>query len=395
MKMNWKMLLKLEMVIATSCLTILLPGYGDGTANMAKGESAPYRYRTTARQFPSAKLQYVLDRIVTTQKIPGAVMYISAPSGSWTGASGVSDLESKTPLHPNDGFSIASTSKTFVAVVVLQLVEEGKIDLDGAIASYLPIEVSTHVSLSNKITVRQLLNHTSGVPEYLSTNTFNLATKHRSLTNPWTAKEAIKYIYDLQPQAQPGEKYAYTDSNYILLELIVEQITGKTLATAIRSRILNPLGLKNTYTELREPPIGHVVTGYHQHYGKLSSSAGINDGNGLGDGGLISSGEDLGKFMKALFARKNLLSPAMMQQMYQFISDRDKAEYGLGVERLKTAVGTAVGHSGSAYGFVSVMLYLPGKDITIVVLANRQGADPKAIAVNALEALIGKPKPHF
>ncbi|MBW4513508.1 MAG: beta-lactamase family protein [Scytonematopsis contorta HA4267-MV1] len=333
------------------------------------------------------KLQSVLDEAVNKQQSPGAVLYISTPDGTWAGASGVSNLARKTPMKPTDGFSIASTSKTFVAVVVLQLAAEGKLNLDRPIAKYLSESISSSIPNSKNITVRQLLNHTSGVAEYLNTDAFKKATASRGRSKPWTAKEAIKYMYGVKPKALPGERFAYTDTNYILLELIVEQITKGTLAEAIRNRILEPLSLKNTFTELHEPTKGDVATGYSRpnKNGKRNSFEDVNDGNGLGDGGLVSTGEDLGKFMQALFGDKTLLPPNMMAEMLKF-PDRDYA-YGLGVERIKTPFGMALGHSGIAYGFRTQMLYFPNQKSSVVVLVNDQGVDAKAITMKALSVV--------
>ncbi len=380
--------MNLKIFIAITFLILLgFTGYlkRSNVKNPTISKSIAKVVQSASTKLPSRKLQALLDSVVA-QKSPGAVMYISTPQGKWLGASGVSDLQSKIPMKTTDGFSVASMSKTFVSVVVLKLAEEKKLDLDQAIASYLPSEISPHIANSSKMTVRQLLNHTSGVAEYLETEAFKKATEKRSRQEPWTAAEAIKYIYDAKPETPPGTKFAYTDTNYILLELIVEKTTAGTLAQAIRSHILNPLGLKYTFTELREPIIGNVATGYGDRNkdGKLDSYANVNDGNGLGDGGLVSNAEDLAKFAKALFAKKTLLSPQMMKQLLTF-TDNEGYGYGLGVERFPTPFGASFGHTGTAYGFVTLMAYLPNKDTTVIVLLNDQDVDIKAIAMKAVE----------
>nr|WP_322652186.1 serine hydrolase domain-containing protein [Nostoc sp. CmiVER01] len=356
------------------------------------GKSLAKQVISTSTVGKSSQLQKVLNEIVVEQNIPGAVMYINTPKGSWIGASGVSSLSTKTRMKSTDGFSIASMSKTFMAVVVLKLVEQRKIELDQAIATYLPRDISPHIVNSDKITVRQLLNHTSGVAEYLDTKEFIQATAKRSRSQPWTAREAIKYMYQEQPKANPGEKFIYTDCNYILLELIVENITRGTLAQAIRSQILKPLGLKHTFTELREPTIGEVATGYGDRNkdGKLDSYAKVNDGNGLGDGGLVSTAEDLAKFAKALFVKKTLLSPKMMKEMLKFKDNGEGYSYGLGVERFSSPLAKAIGHSGIAYGFATLLAYLPNENTTIVVLLNNQNVDIKSVARIGLEVVENK-----
>lgn len=365
---------------------------GNSISQRVIEKSLAKQVMSTSTVGKSSQLQTLLNEIVVEQKIPGVVMYISTPKGSWLGASGVNNLSTKTRMKPTDGFSIASMSKTFVAVVVLKLVEKGKIGLDQAIATYLPTDISPHIINSDKITVRQLLNHTSGVAEYLETKEFIQATANRSRSQPWTAREAIKYMYLEKPQANPGEKFIYTDCNYILLELIVENITRGTLAQAIRSQILKPLGLKHTFTELREPTIGEVATGYSDRHknGKLESNAEVNDGNGLGDGGLVSTAEDLAKFAKALFVKKTLLSSKMMKEMLKFRDHGESYSYGLGVERFSSPLETAIGHSGTAYGFITLLAYLPNQNTTIIVLINDQDVDIKSIARTGLEVVSKK-----
>lgn len=338
-----------------------------------------------------AQLQNMLDAAVKSQKIPGAVMYVSTPAGKWIGASGVSNLQTKTVMKPNDGFSIASMSKTFVSVAVLKLVEAGKIDLDGVITEYLPTDISPNITNSDLITVRQLLNNTSGVAEYLSTDGFKNATKKRPRSKPWTAREAIKYIYNADALSAPGNKFIYTDSNYILLELIVENVTKNTLAHAIRTSILQPLALKHTFTELREPVVGNPATGYGNRNkdGKLESFANVNDGNGLGDGSLISNAEDIANFASALFGKKTLLSPKMLSEMLVMKNENEIGNgYGLGVKKFQTSQGMFVGHTGSAYGFNTLMAYSPKRNTTLVVLFNSQSSNVKTLAFKAADSAL-------
>ncbi len=392
--MNPKILHRIEIVVATTFLLSMgLTGIlgAQKLSEKAIGLSVASQVLSAQTPVPNSQLQATLNQMVTAEKIPGASVYISTPGGKWSGAGGVSSLESKTQIHPDDRFAIASISKTFAAVVILQLVAEGKINLDRQIANYLPKNVGDRIANSDTITVRQLLNHTSGVAEYLNTEAFIQATAKRSRSQPWTASEAIKYIYDREAANEPGDQHVYTDTNYILVELIVEQTTGGTLAQAIRDRILTPLGMQSTYTELREPGNGILVTGYGKRSAdKIESFADINDGNGLGDGGLVSTGEDLAKFTQALFVKKSLLSPAMMKEMLTYVDSGNGNKYGLGVEQFATPYGTALGHSGKAYGIGSLMLYLPSQDTTVVVMMNNQERDPERLAFKELEVTLDR-----
>lgn len=326
-----------------------------------------------SQKLNTSQLQNNLDKAVNNLKIPGAVVYISGKKGTWVGASGFSNLESQTPMKPNDTFSLASASKTFVAVAVLQLVEQGKINLDKCINNYLPQDINQNIPYSNKITVRQLLNHTSGVVEYYD-DKFHQITYNRNRSQIWTATEAIRLIYGRQPKNPPVKEFQYCDSNYLLLEIIIEQTTGKPLAEVIREQILNPLDLQSTFTELREPEFQVTTTGYSNidnDEDEVISHKNLNEGNGLGDGGLISNASDVGKFLRALLAEKKLLSPRMLEEMLDFVPVKKDNDYGLGIASFETPFGKSIGHSGWSYGFVSLMLYFPNKDMTVVVLANK------------------------
>ena len=369
--MGFKIKLLIAITFIFSVFAVLFAVNQDFT-KVELNEKSSENFQVTSDKILNSKLQKALDKAVKQMKIPGAVMYISGQGEAWAGASGFSNLKSKTPMKPNDRLGLASTSKTFVAVAVLQLVEKGKLDLDKAISNYLPPKVSINIPYSDEITIRQLLNHTSGVVEYYD-DKFHKLTYNRSRSQLWTATEAIELIYNRQPKAKPGEEYQYCDSNYILLEIIVEQTTGKPLAEIIREQILNPLGLKNTFTELREPNFKSNVTGYSEGNkdGILYSHKDLNEGNGLGDGGLFASASDTAKFLKALLAEKTLLSPKMLEEMLSSVPVEDDNDYGLGIGHFQTRFGKAIGHSGWSYGFVSLMLYFPDEDITAVVLVNK------------------------
>lgn len=348
--------------LAFFCLSLAVAlGGCNAPQEAAQSDSSP---------LPRSELQAVLDEGVKAAEMPGAAIAISTPQGTWIGASGFSNREKKTPMQPSDRFAIASISKMFVAVVVLQLAEAEQLDLEGTIDTYLPAEVSAEIPDSDRITVRQLLNHTSGVAEY--SERFDDLLAEGEFSPPWTAKEAIAYIYDEEPERKPGQKHSYCNSNYILLQLIVEKMTGRSLAAEIRDRILKPAGLQNTFMEFQEPIPGGYVTGYTDFDGdgQWDSNSVPTGGGGLGDGGLISTVTDLTQFARSLFIEKTLLSPAMLQEMLTFIRDGEGGEYGLGVQRDEADFGEEWGHTGMGFGFQSQLFYLPADKTIAVVLAN-------------------------
>ncbi|MCP2731711.1 serine hydrolase domain-containing protein [Limnofasciculus baicalensis] len=336
-------------------------------------------------------LQQVLNASVADQGIPGAVVYLSTTDGIWSGASGVSNLKTNTPMKPRDRFRIGSISKLFLAVVILQLMEEDKIDLNDTLIDWLSEEICDFIPNSHKITIRQLLNHTSGLADYLNTDEFNTALETTNPNHLWTATEAITYAYDLEPLSPPGKKFHYSNPNYILLELIVEAVTENTLAREMCDRIHTPLGLIDTFTEMREEIPGGFVEGYADwdEDGETDNVTRRNDGVGLGDGGLISTAPDVARFIQGLFIEDKLLAAETLEKMLTWVEDREGGYYGLGISAWNSDWGEIWGHTGNTGGFLSTCWFLPNQDITVVVLTNTADtALPDDIAAGVLDVVL-------
>lgn len=338
----------------------------------------------------ATKLQQLLEKSIKRQNIPGLVMYISTPNGTWIQASGKAVVETGIPMETSARFRIASITKTFVSVVVLQLAQEGKLKLDDAINKFLPKEILAKLPNSNQITIRQLLNHSSGLANYMTPEFYSETRKNP--TRRWTAPEAIKYAYNLPPVGNPGEKFEYADTNYILLELIVEKVTSSTLTKEIRARILTPLNMKDTFMEVRESIPGGFANGYRKVNNTRTNVTQLNEGNGLGDGGIISTSADLAKFIHGLLAEAKLLSPDSLKQMLTFFKNDN---YGLGIASNKTGWGQLLGHSGATTGFRAEMYYLPNRDVTVVVLANNEDEEIYTLVEQALDVLLSEPPQWF
>jgi len=337
-----------------------------------------------------AQLQSLIDRVVKTENIPGIVLYVSTPDTTWSGAAGVANLANRKPVKTSDRFRIGSITKTFVAVVILQLYEAGEISLEDAIADWLPEEISEQLANSEEITIRQLLNHTSGLADYLDNDDF-FADFEEEPGYEWTAEEVLEYVYLLETVAEPDTEFYYANTNYILLEAIVEAVTGNTLAQELRDRIYTPLGLDNTFMEIQENIPDRFVSGYDDWDGdgKRDNVTDLEPW-GLGDGGIISTASDLATFLQALFLKEELLEPETLDEMLEFIDDGEGDEYGLGLSNIETDWGQAWGHSGSTGGFLSTIMYLPDYDISVVVLTNcAEAGDPDESAETALKRIVG------
>lgn len=318
-----------------------------------------------------SSLQQILDQTVQSSETKGVVLLIDTPAVQWTGASGYANAADQTPIKTSDVLRIASMTKTFTAATLLKLIEEGKLGLDDKISAHLSESIVSRIANGSEITVRQLMAMTSGVKNYTDLDTFNDATEGNP-SHTWTPEEVITYVYDVAADFAPGAGWNYSNSNCILMELIVKQVTGSTLAAEMRRLILDPIGLKNAFMEIQEPREGGfgglLVRGYEDGTDVTEH----NDGLGLGDGGLISDAWGLKVFLEKLLKDKTLLNSGSLNSMMTFHETED---YGLCLERRNTDYGVAYGHNGASGGFQGDMIYLPDRQVIFVFMSNTIGTD--------------------
>jgi D-alanyl-D-alanine carboxypeptidase len=314
-------------------------------------------------------LQVALERHIERWKLPGAVMAISSSEHSWLGSAGQANVAEKTALQPTDRFRIGGLSEMFLSVVCLQLAEEGVLDLTDSLSEWLPAKVAQQIPQADRIMIQQLLNHTSGLPR-LDAVAFQQAVAANP-THRWTATEVLAVGFEPDSPALRGG-YSYSTANYLLLELIMEQATGSSLAEVLQDRIIAPLNLKNTFVELSSDT-KLVVHGY-QDWNSDGTPEDItqpllNTGLGLGGTALISNAPDLTRFFQAFFFEETLLSSRSRQKIMTIV-DSDRGGYGLGMINTLTRWGEIWGQTGSTTGFSSAVFYLPIHDLIVVTWTN-------------------------
>ncbi len=313
-------------------------------------------------------LQALLDEYVTAGDA-GVVLLVSTPDDTWMAAAGLADFQNETRVQTDDLFRIASVTKSFVAALTLRLAEEGELALDAPIQTYLAPEFYEQIPYHDDITIRQLLNMTAGLYDYTESDAFNdLIDKEPSY--PWTAMEAFAFTYDAQSLFAPGEGWSYSNSNYILLQIILENVTGEPLADLLEAYIFGPLDMEDTFLEMP----GHFAEGIVHGYAGREDVTFVNDGVGLGDGGIITDADDLAAFLPALFAGE-LVGEDMLAEMLQLEEDDEGEGYGLGISRTWAGDVDLLGHSGSSSGFNAEMWHVPDYALTIVVLTNDMDSD--------------------
>lgn len=345
----------------------------DAKAALTGASVSSYAVTNPVSDSLELQLQNALDQ--SLGDIPGASVAIISPKGSWVGVSGVSNLQTGTEVVLEDRFQIGSITKTFVATTVLQLVEEGKLSLEDNLAQWLPPEVVSAIPNSESITVRQLLNHTSGVSDYLDP-LFGLAqTNPAVFLNDWQPEELVSFIYGQEPLFEPGASWGYSSTNYILLGMIVESVTNSSMKSEIRSRILEPLNLENTFFAAEEEIPGGFVNGYwdFDNDGSLNDITIANMSWAWAAGAMVSNSQDLVRFIEALLINDELLELESKEQMLTFVKpilSENYAAYGLGIGSLESPGRLWYGHRGLTLGYRSNLFYSPIEDIVSVELIN-------------------------
>lgn len=324
-------------------------------------------------------LQASIEDAVQSQETlwPGALLRVSSPElGTWSGAAGLADIEEATPMKPENQFRGGSLTKPFVSVVVIQLVEEGRFSLDDPMTSVLPGNITSKFANSSNITVRMLLNHTGGIPEFIG------AAMPQILENPqrvWQDDEWLDFAAAQEPLFDPGEAQAYSNTDYILLGMVIENATGETWREEVRQRIIEPLNLEDTLL----PDPGDNSSPSNQAHGYNNLGAGIVDITELGidpsmasaSGGqaLITTAEDLEQFLEVLLAGELFQNAGTLDEMQTFVAWPDGnplspwiTGYGLGIFKVVYPGDIeAIGHSGTSADFNSVVFYFPDQGITI------------------------------
>ena len=357
----------------------------------------PTQSASPADGIPAAALQARLDKLRTKLNIPGVSVAIVWDDGRrWLGASGMRDVAAKDPMTTGTGFALASVSKTVTAAVVLQLVEEGKLSLDQRVAPLLPA-----FPMNATITVRTLLDHTSGLPDFFLNPRIDRPLQ-RAKGATWTAKQSWQYMP--AKRFKPGRFWIYSNSNYLLLGELVRAVTGRPLAVEVRERLLDPLGLETAWFQAVEEPRVKGTRSYRyvavagggvrvvpvaaesdvMPFRSVVTAAG-------GAGSMAMTAVDAARWMQA-FAGGKVLGPEMQAQMLGDVARtatlKPRLPYGLGIQAVPIAGRYALGHSGRFLGFRNVVRYLPGEGVTIAVLTNQGTKDPAKIAEPLLKLVL-------
>jgi D-alanyl-D-alanine carboxypeptidase len=342
-------------------------------------------------------LQARLDSLRTAQRLPGVSLALALPDGRTLAiTSGFADTARRVPLRPTDRFLHGSVGKTYVSAIALQLVAHDSLDLEAPVSRYLgQLPWFRRLPNAQTITVRQLLTHTSGLVRYEFDPRVATVLRAEPL-KAWTPAERLSYLLDATAPFAAGSGWEYSDTNYIVLGMILEQVTGRPYDTLLRTRLLAPLGLTNTRPADR-PDLADMANGYAGPKNELGGYDASLDAKGRlrinpqfewTGGGVAGTTTDLARWGKLLYEGR-AFDPALLPRLVDGVPARlgRDVRYGLGVMLRPTAIGESWGHGGFFPGYATELVYFPEARIAAAINVNTSDPYPRGLVTFVAEAV--------
>jgi D-alanyl-D-alanine carboxypeptidase len=382
--------------------TLLLGAAGTLAAAGLSGPVAASAHATSvgsraARRFDPAlarKLQKALRTALRDPSVhaPGAILHVRSPTlGRWTGAAGLGRVAPEVPMRAGDRFRAGSIMKPFVSVVVLQLVERGRLSLEARLPEVLPADIVDRFPSAPDVTIRMLLSHRSGIPEWDLPEQDEYAARHPA--HVWTIAEILDLAAAKPPAFAPGTAYSYCNTEYNLLGLVIDRVTGRSWRHEITQRVVRPLRL--THTSLPAP--GDLsIKGAHAH-GYLELDGRMVDltrldpsiAGAAGGSGLVTTVQDLARFWDALLKGRLFRHRGTLQEMLTFgpTPGTVTSGYGLGVEQYAVPGGIElIGHLGGAGTYRTFVGRQRPQGVTIAFAMNFED-DPSPLIFPVVKTL--------
>jgi len=368
--------------VGDSILQVLARVYLAGCLSLASGAVAIFPAQAPSPE-AARRLEQALDAFLRRTDLPGGTAAL-APIGDTVVvvvAAGLADRELGVAMTPRHRMPAGSVGKVFVATLAMSLIEEGVFGLDDSVSRWLGGE-AWYARLPNHtaITVRSLLSHTSGIPDHVAEPAF-LAEVRRRVTDradpdvPFSPEELISYVLDRPAVAAVGQAFRYSDTNYILLGLVLERATGRRFESLLSSRLLDPLAL-----DASAPATSRHVPGAAAGYAPASpfglpvkvltrDTLVFHPRSEWTGGGLITSAADLARFGRALFGDRTVVHSATLDQMTE-PAQGTQGRYGLGVSIARTSLGPMLGHDGQFPGFRSKLAWVRDAGLVVAIQVN-------------------------
>jgi len=346
--------------LIVSCRKAIIPSTGFGTSPIPWLDSSSNHPRHAA-----------YSKLITKYNklgLPGIALLINDQYGTWIGAAGKADIKENIDFAPCQVSKVASITKLLIGTLVFKMMEDsvhtniGYKDLNTRISHWLPEAILKKVPNGSLATLGQLMNHESGIPEVAEENDFYLAV----LNNPnklWKQEELLEFVDGTAGVFNPGDTAIYSNTNTLLVAMILDKISGKSHASLLREKIIEPYGLVNTFYHPYDPLPAYVAQGYYDLYRKhtLINVSNFMTGNGAGYNGVYSNVVDLYHFLDALLIHKSILTESSLDLMMRTGKSDGSNRYGYGIMRkfIEREPNAGWGHSGRDLGYTANLFYFP------------------------------------
>ncbi|MHB1048650.1 MAG: serine hydrolase [Bacteroidota bacterium] len=344
-------------------------------------------------QVKTETLDDLINGFVKQQQFNGSVLVAHNGKAVLQKGYGYANFELRSPNEADTKFRLASVTKQFTAMAVLQLAERGVLKLEGTISDYLP---DYPKETGSKVTIHHLLTHTSGIPSYTDFPGF----MRQHVRDPYRPQDFIKFFKDSSLLFQPGERFAYNNSAYFLLGVIIEKVTGKPYAQVLADQIFIPLGMKNTGYDVNARLLPKRAAGYQLNGDQLMNAPYIDMTIPYAAGSLYSTVEDLFFWDKALYTESLVKKETMNKIFTPYINAAGPGVpnyYGYGWFLGKEQIGSStdsvetIEHGGGIFGFNTLMFRVPKTKTTIILLSNVTGGRLRDVTRSILGIVYGKP----
>ncbi len=325
-----------------------------------------------------AALQAIIDKYIK-KGLPGISLMVSNSDGAWVGVGGYSSLDDQIKYKPCHISKIASITKFMVGTLVFKLMEDSinfhlsYLDLNKPISTWIDKKILEKIENGMEATLRQCMNHESGIYDIISDGDFYLGV----LNNPnkhWTQEELLEFVYGKKAAFKTGDTAEYSNTNTLLVSMVIEKATGKPHGQLMREKLWTPLGMSETYYQGRENLPDYVAQGYYDLYNKkqLTNVSNILPGSGNGYGGVFSNVYDMQKFIEGVLINKTVLSAKSLSIMQVYGPPDQINNYGVGIMKKfnDRGVNFGLGHSGRDLGYSADLFYFPAKNFTTNFFVN-------------------------
>ena len=362
------------LIICILCISCSKPQIGP---TRSIGINAPWN--DTSNLHPKNTALKALLEKYKKKGLPGISLLVRDSKGTWIGAAGKADIENNIDFVPGTISKAASITKLFMGTLVFKLMEDsvntgiGYKDLNKKINAWLPSRITNKLPNGNLITLGQCMKHETGIPDVIDQDPFYLAV----LNNPnkkWTQEELLEFIYDKTPLFSPGDTAIYSNTNTVLVTMVIEAQTGKKHSGLLKQYIIDPLGLKQTLYQPHDDLPNSVAQGYFDLYNNntIVNVSNLVSGSGNGYGGIYSNLFDLYKFADALILKQTLLKPSSWSLMQTYGKEDEDNRYGYGIQKsyLSRGINYGIGHKGRDLGYTANLFYYPNKGVLNIFFIN-------------------------